>query len=87
MALPDGLWHFQRAYPTFEGPILFPKGPFYFQMAVFGSFAASCVAFGRLWAPSLAMWGDLKRLEKVFGWFVGGLGGPKGVSRGARERA
>ena len=31
--------------------------------------------------------GDLKRLERVFGGFVGGLGPPKGVSRGAREGA
>ena len=42
---------------------------------------------GKLWAPSLALWCDLSRLESVFGEFVGGLGGPKGVSRGAREGA
>ena len=54
---------------------------------VFWGFGASCVAFGRLWAPSLPFWNDSKHLESVFGGFVGGLGGPKGVSRGARECA
>ena len=46
-----------------------------------------CVAFGTLWAPSLAFWNDLKHLESVFGEFVGGLEGRKGVCRGAREGA
>ena len=31
--------------------------------------------------------GDLKRLERVFEGFVGGLWGRKGFSRGAREGA
>ena len=50
-------------------------------------FGASCVAFGRLRAPSLAFWNDSKHLESVFGGFVGGLGGSKGLCRGAREGA
>ena len=54
---------------------------------VFRGFVASYVAFGELLAPSVALWGDSKHLERVFGDFVGGLGGPKGVSRGAREGA
>ena len=40
---------------------------------------------GRLWAPSLALWRDLSRLESVFGGFVGGLGGPKGGSKARSE--
>ena len=50
-------------------------------------FGASWVASGRLWAPSLAFWNDSKHLESVFGGFVGGLGGSKGLCRGAREGA